>query len=162
MIEKIKNYYDGKEWIVHIKVIDDSQDIWKSIYDKHLTGERPGMRKWSRSKYFADLLNLFPDGINKNSPEISGKIFKNLFREIDKIIQDFKEAQFIYACIFFGESLNDTNKIDRFNNKDILSEMISLNRVSALERGHSFSKIKSIICDDILKIKDKKNLMMNT
>lgn len=161
-IEKIK--IDKREFIVHYNLInlENKDELWNIIYDKHLTGERPGMRKWSRSKYFADLLNVFREGILIGDKQIIN-IANNINREKDFIIADFKESQFIYSCIFFGNNYHKDEKykgIINFQIQEILEKMIELDRISALERTHSFNKIRTILTQDVLKI-DKINFEEN-
>lgn len=161
-IEKIKR--NKREFSVHYNLInsENKDELWNIIYDKHLTGERPGMRKWSRSKYFADLLNVFHDGILIDDKQIIN-IANNINREKDFIITDFKEAQFIYSCIFFGNNYHKDEKykgIINFQIQEILERMIELDRISALERTHSFNKIRNILTQDVLMI-DKINFEEN-
>lgn len=141
------------DYEVHIKIIEDSNELWKMIYDKHLTGERPGMRKWSRSKSFADLLNLFPDGISLKNEDQKKKAWLLLNRDLKILARDFKEAQFIYSILFFTENYNKNKEyVDNFLNQEILNKMIYLESPSSLERNHSFNKIRNYICQDILHI----------
>lgn len=152
IITKIQEKYLGKIWTLYVNVINDSEKLWQMIYDKHLTGERPGIRQWSRTKYFADLLSMFPEGINfnENNVLINEKIkfiFQKIKREPKMVINDFHEAQYIYSLFYFYRGYNDDKEeVDNFNIKDILEEMISLNKPSALERIHSFNKIKRLFC----------------
>lgn len=162
-IEILKEIIDqDNHFKIHCKIVDNSEDLWKIIYDKHLTGERPGMRNWSRSKYFADLLNGFSKGISNNSNE-QNKIFENINRNKDIVIKDFKEAQFVYYCVFYGkkfDEINDERKIINDNDdlslsQNVLNYMVEMEKVSALERTHSFSKIRKILCESILFINNE-------
>lgn len=90
---KIKS--NNQEWKVFYKILGDNNFLWKTIYDKHLTGERPGMRKWSRGKYFSDLLSIFSKEFSNNKKYLN-EISTRINRSIDLIDKDFKEAQFIY------------------------------------------------------------------
>lgn len=158
IIEQIKS--KEMNWIVHCEVIDSNNPeyLWKIIYDKHLNGERPGMRKWSRGKYFADLLNVFSEGLSDD--EISKKFMKNINREKDYIVRDYKEAEFIYFCFYYGKKFDvfedGRKKIwnKRFNDNDILDGILKSNRISSLERLHSINKIRKIFCEEILNITD--------
>ncbi len=134
-------------------VIDENEDkLWKQIYDRHLAGEKQGLRKWSRSKYFADLLNIFNNGIDNNDIEFKNKILNKFNRDWKLIITDFKEAQYIYSCFYFNIIDNEFGCIPDFINldEDILNKMIYSSRISALEYNHSYNKIVSLICNDIL------------
>ncbi len=139
---------------VYFIITKEEKVLWNQIYDRHLSGNRPGMREWSRSKYFADLLSIFRDGL---SDESENDITSKFNREWEKIKTDFCEAQYIYSCLFFNEISIDFEK-PNFKNleKEILKKMIHSNRISALEKSHSFNKIRKLICDDILMIDDIK------
>ena len=153
LIEKIKS--KTINWDVYYTIISDSKILWSQIYDKHLTGERPGMRKWSRSKYFADLLSVFPDGISESYDE-NRQIFKNINREKTKLINDFKSAQFVYLCFYYSGEYSLLSESDyeniNFKNLDILNALIHSSRISALEPNHSYSKIKQFLIKDIFKV----------
>ena len=146
LLEEIKA--KDSELQIFYKITNDKEELWSLIYDRHLSGNRPGMREWSRSKYFADLLSIFKEGL-KNEKET--EIIKKFRREWGKIKTDFCEAQYIYSCFFFNEIDSDI-EIPNFINpdKDILEKMIHSNRISALERTHSFNKIRKLICENIL------------
>lgn len=159
LIDKIKNKYLNQSWYLEIEIIDDPDKLWKTIYDKHLTGVRPGMRQWSRTKYFADLLNIFKDGIvldgGKNIKLKS--IFEKIRREPKMVQKDFEEAQYIYALIYFYRSYNNEKEyVENYNIKEILEEMTHLSRPSALERTHSFNKLKKLFCVNSINIDEKK------
>lgn len=152
-INNIRN--SNKNFEVHYEIATNSDDLWKIIYDKHLTGERPGMRKWSRAKYFADLLNVFKDGIIEDDKNNS-QIFQNIRRESNVVVKDFKSAQFVYAILYFKNKPNfQDEEIINFSDEYILKEMLTLKNISALEQNHSYNKIKKIMCDDILLISGK-------
>lgn len=164
LFRKRKNYEECNKLIEEIqekkleiecffKIIDDSKKIWKSIYSKHLTGEEPGLRKWSRSKYFADLLNIFPHGISEENDKVLRETIKRDFKQIK---QDYKNAMLVYSIIYAKENLDFyDNNIKNFADNNVLNEMIKLNRVSALEKNHSFDKVKSYASKKILKISQK-------
>ena len=82
--------------------------MWNIIYDKHLSGDKVGIRKWSRAKYFADLIQWFgKTGFKKDSKE-SEDILNKINRNPKDIENDFKEAQFIYACfVYYAGRLED-------------------------------------------------------
>ncbi|MDE5767104.1 MAG: hypothetical protein K2H56_01000, partial [Malacoplasma sp.] len=145
IIEEIKKEYKNKEIKVYVKIVDNQEDLWRYIYEKHLTGEKPGMRKWSRTKYFADLLNIFKDGILENSN--IDNIYKYIRREPESVKNDFKEAQFIYSCIYFGEKknldYNNREEVENWNDYEILNKMVNSTKTSALERNHSYLKVKN-------------------
>ncbi len=144
-LQKIKNNKDIIN--VHFNIINNSDDLWDQIYDRHLSGNKPGMREWSRSKYFADLLNIFKDGLAKSDEPL---VVLKFHREWLKVKKDFQEAQFIYSCIFFNVVDENAELPDFLKpNNDILNIMINSNRISALERNHSLNKIKKLICKDI-------------
>ena len=164
LFRKRKNYEECNKLIEEIqekkleiecffKIIDDSKKIWKSIYSKHLTGEEPGLRKWSRSKYFADLLNIFPHGISEKNDKVLRETIKRDFKQIK---QDYKNAMLVYSIIYAKENLDFyDNNIKNFADNNVLSEMIKLDRVSALEKNHSFDKVKYYASKKILKISPK-------
>ncbi|MGL4343168.1 MAG: hypothetical protein ACRCRZ_01175 [Metamycoplasmataceae bacterium] len=169
--EKQKKYYDEcvkiikeikqnatLEFIIYFKIIKDSDTLWKIIYDKHLTGEKPGLRKWSRTKYYADLLKIFEDGFLSDDKRID-KICWKINRNKKFIEKDFKEAQYIYSCVYFGENLNDDERVV-FNDERVLEKMITLIKPSSLEKIHSFNKIKTLICEEWLEI-DKETFDKN-
>lgn len=146
LLKEIKTKYSKLKIVC--KITGDKEELWSLIYDRHLSGNRPGMREWSRSKYFADLLSIFKEGL-KNEKET--EIIKKFRREWGKIKTDFCEAQYIYSCFFFNE-IDSNIEIPNFINpdKDILEKMIHSKRISALERPHSFNKIRKLICENIL------------
>lgn len=146
LLKEIKTKYSKLKIVC--KITGDKEELWSLIYDRHLSGNRPGMREWSRSKYFADLLSIFKEGL-KNEKET--EIIKKFRREWGKIKTDFCEAQYIYSCFFFNE-IDSNIEIPNFINpdKDILEKMIHSKRISALERTHSFNKIRKLICENIL------------
>lgn len=146
LLEEIKA--KDSELQIFYKITNDEEELWSLIYDRHLSGNRPGMREWSRSKYFADLLSIFKEGL-KNEKET--EIIKKFRREWGKIKTDFCEAQYIYSCFFFNEIDSDIETPNFINpDKDILEKMIHSNRISALERTHSFNKIRKLICENIV------------
>lgn len=159
ILQKIKEKYKISEWKLKIEIINEDEKLWNNIYDKHLTGMRSGMRQWSRSKYFADLLSIFKDGIieqDKSSHKMKS-IFLKIKRDEQTVISDFKEAQYIYSLFYFYRKFNDNKEyVDDFNIKEILDEMIYLNRPSALERNHSFNKIKNLFCTNNINVDSKK------
>ena len=74
----IKNYKeDGdpelKDKKLNVELVSKSDDLWTLLYTKHISGERPGMRQWKRGKYFVDILNFFPSGINRNDKKLAKK-----------------------------------------------------------------------------------------
>ncbi len=133
---------------VSYRIVNNSEDLWKNIYDKHLTGERPGMRKWSRAKYYADLLNIFAEsGINDSIKERQF-LFNNINREFSFIVKDFQEAQYIYLCFWYGLKKNSIeNGINNFlsGDNEIIEKLIFTNNISSLERIFSWNKIKAIL-----------------
>lgn len=147
LLNSIKEKHDIKFKIYYI-ITDDENKLWGQVYDKHLTGARPGLRQWSRSKYFADLLSICKNGLPKEDD--TSNIISRFNREYKMIKKDFKEAQYIYSCFFFGLSNNCACDPDFLNlDKGILEDMIHADRVSALEIAHSFNKVRTILCDDI-------------
>lgn len=147
LLNSIKEKHDIKFKIYYI-ITDDENKLWGQVYDKHLTGTRPGLRQWSRSKYFADLLSICKNGLPKEND--TNNIISRFNREYKMIKKDFKEAQYIYSCFFFGASNNCVCDPDFLNlDKGILEDMIHADRVSALEIAHSFNKVRTILCDDI-------------
>lgn len=158
LINKIREKLlsDQKAITVYCRVVEDEAELWSILYnDKHLTGERTGLRKWSRGKYFADLINIFPTGINEKSKAFT-KIKQNFQRDLNKIKEDYKNALFIYSIIdvakFESKFINGNPWAAIFNNENILEEMILIEGISALELKHSFAKIRKIICEEILNI----------
>ncbi|MDE5617652.1 MAG: hypothetical protein K2I36_02275 [Ureaplasma sp.] len=99
LLNNIKAKHD--ELQIFCKITSDEEGLWSQIYDRHLSGNRPGMREWSRSKYFADLLSIFKKGLNN---ENETEIIKKFRREWGKIKTDFCEAQYIYSCFFFNKN----------------------------------------------------------
>lgn len=165
--EKIKKNYEECRKIIgniiesnveikcYFEVVTNHSDaIWKSIYDKHLTGEKPGLRKWSRSKYFADLISMFPNGINEKHDNRDFRL--KIKRDFRQIKADYKNALLIYSIIYAGKGyeFDDSQNIVDFKQKSIINRMIGLERVSALEKMHSFAKIVKYACE-ILKITRK-------
>lgn len=147
LLNSIKEKHDIKFKIYYI-ITDDENKLWGQVYDKHLTGARPGLRQWSRSKYFADLLSICKNGLPKEDD--TNNIISRFNREYKMIKKDFKEAQYIYSCFFFGLSNNCACDPDFLNlDKGILENMIHADRVSALESTHSFNKVRTILCDDV-------------
>lgn len=143
IIKEINNNH--KQFDVYYKIVIESNDLWKIIYDKHNTGERPGMRKWSRAKYFADLLSLFGEtGIDSTNQKKS--LFK-INREYSIVVNDFKEAQYIYLCFWFGENKNfdEDKELYLMNDKDIINDLIFTNKISALERKFTWNKIINVL-----------------
>ncbi|AXE60869.1 hypothetical protein DA803_02075 [[Mycoplasma] phocae] len=150
LIEEIKNKYS--EFNVYFKIIKNSDELWDEIYNKHLTGEKPGLKKWSRSKYFADLLNLFPEGI---SDENFSDIFKKIKRDKKRVVEDFKQAQFVYSCFYANKRESDFSNL-KFNDEDTLGRMALASGTSALEATHAFSTVRRSICQEILNIDEQK------
>lgn len=144
-------------------LIEKDDELWNIIYDKHLSGDKVGIRKWSRAKYFADLIQWFgKTGFQKNSKE-SWNILNKINRNPKDIENDFKEAQFIYACFYFGFGEHDEgyneNEICYINHNDILDEICFSDRISALERTHSFNKVRLLLMkylkiDNVQKFED--------
>ena len=155
--EKIKNNYDefkkilnlikekNIDWQIHYKVIniEESDKLWSLIFDKHITGRRPGMREWSRAKYFADILTFFPEGINKDDDDLSK--FKKINREKDVVIKDFKDAQYVYACFYYY--FNKSDITINFTDNEIINKLKNATRISALEKTHSYNKIRNLFIE---------------
>ncbi|MCF0218044.1 MAG: hypothetical protein HUJ42_03335 [Malacoplasma sp.] len=134
-------------------------ELWSVIYDKHLTGNRQGMRRWSRSKYFVDLLKMFRDGISNDDIKAKNKqIFLRIKRDINVVRSDFRQAQFTYICIFYLANLTNysCNFDGNFNDNEVLEKMINQPSISALEMTHSYIKIKKIFTEEILFESDQK------
>lgn len=148
-IKQIKENYKDSIFEIYYRIIENSSELWDEIYNKHLTGEKTGLRKWSRAKYFADLLNLFPDGINKEKFEI---IFNTIKRNKDQILADYKEAQFVKLCFKYGNEFINFDNTEKNIEKNILDKMKISKNISGLQSNHSFKKIKEILCDEILYI----------
>ena len=157
LLDKIRKQYQSFD--VHYKVINNEEEIWKFIYDKHLVGIRPGMRKWSRSKYFADLLMWFLNFHELNDWEkdiFLNTLSKKINRNTQKIKEDYMQAQLMYCFLYYGENYYlDDNCYDRNNtihkptnniNKDIIEDLLSIEHPSALEKVHSYNKVRTIAC----------------
>lgn len=129
----------------YFEIADNSDVIWKMIYDKHLTGERAGLRKWPRSKYFADLINMLPDGISEDDDE---RFLKTINRSLDRVKTDYKSALFVYSILYAGKhcDFDDDGRIKNWRDESILNHMIGLDKISALEKIHSYDKIKESAC----------------
>lgn len=156
LIKKISQKFNNNEEInIYCKIAADDEELWSILYnDKHLTGEKTGLRKWSRGKYLADLINNFPNGINSNDNLFIQTKEKFQVRDFEKIKKDYKNALFVYSVIAVAtskEKLTNGN-LNYFNNQDVLNEMISIRGISSLELEHSFYKIRKIICEEILNI----------
>lgn len=153
--ELISEIYKKKEeWKIKYKLIttNDGQELFEIIYGKHLVGERKGMRHWSRSKYYSDLLKNFKFGIDESDENINEQI-KLLNRDLHKVINDFKQAQFIYACFYFHRNY-DQDELEKFDDSIIEEILKNKKPISGLESNHSFNKVKNIIkkeynCNDI-------------
>ncbi len=140
----VKKY---KKIVFHL--IEKNDELWNIIYDKHLSGDKIGIRKWSRAKYFADLIQWFSkDGFKKDTNQAKD-ILNKINRHPNDIANDFREAQFIYACFYFGSGKRDegygNNEICFINHNDILDEIAFSDRISALERNHSFNKVRFLL-----------------
>ncbi|MGL5592131.1 MAG: hypothetical protein ACRDCJ_02100 [Metamycoplasmataceae bacterium] len=98
--------------------------------------------KLSRAKYFVDLLTEIND--KKDLEVFSQKINKNR----NSVTRDFKEAQFIYACIYFNKG--HTKYEINFHIKEILNEMRELIGISTLERNNSLNKIRNILIEEVI------------
>lgn len=123
---------------VNIKFLkrEEEEDLWDIIYDKHLTGEKPGAKKWSRGKYYADLMCLLHEGVGESSSLKIKKFLQiKLKRTMVMAIQDFKNAQFVYKIFQFGLGTNE---------KKIILDSMKKKQVSALEPIFSINKIKKI------------------
>ena len=107
------------------------------------------MRKWSRAKHFADLIKWFGNnGYDINSNEAKD-ISQKINRHVNDIKKDFQDAQFVYACFYFGKNIYDKdldeNEINFTGHDEILNDLAITNRISALEKNHSFNKVRDII-----------------
>ena len=144
-INKIKNL-DSDE--IDCRIIFRSDELWRFIYTKHIVGERPGMRKWSRGKYFVDILNFFPNGVDKTNDEINKKITMKIQREINIVFDDYIQAQFI-RDIFQSEN----------DDLDNSYRMMSARPVSALQTNFSIKNIREAAKKELLISKEEfKNL----
>ena len=145
-------------------LIDNDEDLWKFIYDKHLTGKKIGMRKWSRAKHFTDLIKWF----GNNGYDINSNEAKDISQEINwhvnDIKKDFQDAQFVYACFYFGKNIYDKdldeNEINFTGHDEILNNLAITNRISALEKTIRLIKLeillKSILVLNTIIIKNSK------
>ena len=104
------------------------------IYTKHIAGVRPGMREWSRGKYFCDILNFFPNGYD-GSRASKNNLRDKLQREPSRILEDFKNAQFVMKVIEAGE--------ERWTKDKIFKKMLKL-KVSAFEPNFSLRYFREV------------------
>lgn len=128
-----KNYNFTIEYIV----VTDNNDLWRLIYNKHIAGVRPGMRQWSRGKYFTDILSFFKDGISSEG-DISQKARILIQREPKVVIEDFKRAQFVRDVIKYSNKFG--KKSEEVTNDDIFNLMKTI-PVSALQYDFSLKRI---------------------
>lgn len=136
---------ENKKWEIYYRVINDGEELLQILYGKHLVGEKVGMRPWSRSKYYADLLINFPYGIDKNNPNILKKI-KYLHRDPNNFVSDYKQAQFIYSIFYFKNYPDARQLEDSFEHSDVIYEILYNKKgISALEYNHSYYRVKTVI-----------------
>lgn len=138
ILQIIENFDRNNEIKVYLNVLENDEDIWSMIYSKHVTGERTGMRNWSRGKYFLDLLSLFKNGINEKNKDNEDYVkFESICfkmqRDPSKIIVDFREAQFVYEIY----------KATYYTTPEDIKLYMCIEKVSALQSNFSLSKIKS-------------------
>ncbi|MCC3161131.1 MAG: hypothetical protein K4H23_05305 [Mollicutes bacterium PWAP] len=95
--EIIKDFpEDKKKEKIEVKVVQENTVLWKMIYAKHVVGERPGMRKWPRGKYFVDILHFFPNGFDsEEDDDINKVLIKQIQRSVSSVKSDYKHAQFV-------------------------------------------------------------------
>lgn len=131
---KEKNF----DFVVHVKIVKDSRELWRIIYTKHIVGERPGMRKWNRGKYFTDILSFFENGIKEN-----GDLFKEirtlLQREPSVIMEDFKHAQFVKEVLKRAKIYPVS--LEEVTDKMVYEKMKQM-KISALQYNFSLKRIK--------------------
>ena len=136
-INKKKSKY-FENFKIYYQIIDDPKILWKMIYTKHIAGERPGMRSWSRSKYFADLLNFFKDGFDETNDYVNKMLTWQLQRDPSIILKDFKNAQFVREVIKAA--------YPKLDDKAILKKMIKL-KISKYEPNFSVKHIRRSALD---------------
>ncbi len=152
-INKIREKWKNATFIYNAKIVTENKELWGIIYTKHIAGERPGMREWNRGKYFADLLSILKNGINKNNHNLIKKVRTLIKREPERVIEDFKKAQFIKE-IFKNNLIFSNFEIDSVIDNEIYSIMKN-EKISALQQNFSLKRIKDSAKEN-LNINDSK------
>ena len=104
--------------VINCLVISRKDDdiLWEVFFGKHLHNRQLGLRPWGKGKYFVDLLNFFPNGMQpayeKNDEK---KLEARLQRRFSKIKQDYKQAQFVLAVA--NTDLNDEARARKWMTK---------------------------------------------
>lgn len=144
LVGELKNKWKNQNIKILIKFINNNDELWAFIFDRHITGERTGMRKWPRAKYFADLLSIFPKFMGMKT-ENKQEIYKKIGRQFNRVREDYREAQFIYYCFFYG--FNNENHPDLEKNFDpyIIEKIKSKSNISALEMKFSIVTVRKIL-----------------
>lgn len=112
--------------------------ILKAIFTKHVAGNRPGMRNWSRGKYFTDILSIFKSGIPDNERS-NQEIRSKLRREPSLLIDDYKHAQFVRAVLEVGLSYKNHQKQTTENE---VFQTMQQRKISALQHNFSLKRIR--------------------
>ena len=152
-ISKIRKKWKNSTFVYNAKIVTKNEELWGIIYTKHIAGEKPGMREWNRGKYFADLLSILKNGINKNKHNLIKKVRTLIKREPERVIEDFKKAQFIKE-IFKNNLISNNFGKNLIIDNEIYS-IIKNEKVSALQQNFSLKRIKDSAKEN-LNINDSK------
>ena len=124
-------------------LIDQNKDdlLWEVLFSKHINGRQIGMRRWGLGKYFIDLLNFFPNGINSKYEKADEKWIENrLQRKLSKIKQDYKQAQFVFAVA--DVDWKDETRTKKWMIKQPVAALQSnfcLNLIKKLATNHNYT-----------------------
>lgn len=142
IVDLIKNYTHSDN-IINVELIESDEVLWKLIYTKHIVGQRPGLRKWPRGKYFVDILSFFPNGINiQKDPNIEKTLLKRVQRSIEAVKIDYKHAQFVRDIFWSGYNYDTTKLLDVYNE-------MKTNKVSALQANFSIKRILEVCVKEL-------------
>ena len=139
--DKIKKIIDAanateKRTEFNFVIINENQNyvLWEIIYSRHVSGTKIGARRWGRGKYFVDLLNFFPRGMEKKYEKFrETEIESKLQKRLTKIKMDYKQAQFVFEVA--NADLQDKNKAKEWMEKQA---------VSALQYNHCLYWLKKV------------------
>ena len=137
LLDSARQQFQNKPIKISVRVEQNPSQILKAIFTKHVAGNRPGMRNWSRGKYFTDILSIFKSGI-PDSERSNQEIRSKLRREPSLLIDDYKHAQFVRAVLEVGLSKNHQKQ----TTENEVSQTMQLRKISALQHNFSLKRIR--------------------
>lgn len=131
-INRIENLIDDNAF----EEVKSSDEIWKIVYARHISGNQIGKRSWSRSIYLLSLLNFFSDSEILDNKESQELMEEKLQKKYNLILADYFQA--IWVLNIFATSNPGMSK-------GKLESEIKISKVSTLQTNFCFGIFNYIL-----------------